>query len=62
VSPFISITSGRPFNLTTGRDLNSDGLFNDRPAFATEALRSSVVRTAFGVFDTTPAATQACGA
>jgi hypothetical protein len=59
MSPFITITSGRPFNLTTGRDLNGDGLFNDRPAFATDALRSTAVRTAFGVFDTTPAATQA---
>jgi hypothetical protein len=34
VSPFMTITSGRPYNVTVGKDLNGDGLFNDRPAFA----------------------------
>jgi hypothetical protein len=34
-SPFLTITSGRPFNITTGQDLNGDGLFTDRSAFAT---------------------------
>lgn len=33
-SPFITLASGRPFNITTGKDLNGDGLYNDRPAFA----------------------------
>ncbi len=33
-SPFITLASGRPFNITTGVDSNGDGLFTDRPAFA----------------------------
>jgi len=33
VSPFIIANSGNPYNLTAGRDLNGDSLFNDRPYF-----------------------------
>jgi hypothetical protein len=33
-SPFITLASGRPFNITTGQDTNGDGLYTDRPAFA----------------------------
>jgi hypothetical protein len=47
-------TSGGPFNITSGRDLNGDSLFNDRPAWATDLSRSSVVRTSYGLFDTDP--------
>ncbi len=57
-SPFLTITSGRPFNITTGTDLNGDGIYNDRPAFATDLTRSSVVRTAYGNFDVSPLAGQ----
>ena len=32
VSPFLTITSGRPYNITTGSDLNGDGLYTDRPS------------------------------
>jgi hypothetical protein len=32
-SPFLTMTSGRPYNIITGTDLNGDGLFTDRPAF-----------------------------
>ena len=44
----------RPFNITIGRDLNGDTIFTDRPAFATDLSRPSVVRTAFGAFDLAP--------
>jgi len=46
--------SGAPFNITIGRDLNGDSIFNDRPAFATDLSRASVVQTEFGAFDTDP--------
>jgi hypothetical protein len=59
LSPFLVATLGRPFNITVGRDLNGDTLFTDRPSFATDLSRASVVRTAFGVFDLAPAAGQA---
>ena len=58
VRPFISARSGRPFNITTGTDLNGDTIYNDRPAFATDLSRPSVVRTAYGNFDTAPLPSQ----
>jgi hypothetical protein len=54
VSPFMVANSGAPFNIITGQDLNNDSIFNDRPAFATDLTRPSVVQTSFGAFDTTP--------
>jgi len=32
LSPFMLVTSGQPYNVTTGQDLNGDSIFNDRPA------------------------------
>ena len=58
VSAFAAGTSGIPFNITTGSDLNGDTIFNDRPAFATDLARPSVVKTRFGNFDTQPIAGQ----
>lgn len=54
LSPFITASSGRPFNITTGRDGNGDSLFNDRPALALDLSRPSVVVTPYGAFDTQP--------
>jgi len=54
LSPMLVATSTRPFNITIGRDLNGDTIFTDRPAFATDLSRPSVVRTAFGAFDLAP--------
>ena len=34
LSPFIVASSGTPYNVTLGRDLNGDSVFNDRPSFA----------------------------
>lgn len=53
-SPFVVMHTGAPFNITIGNDLNGDGVFNDRPAWATDLSRLSVVRTAWGNFDTQP--------
>ena len=53
-SPLIVATSGAPFNITTGADNNDDSLFVDRPAFATDLNRPSVVNTQFGAFDLLP--------
>ena len=33
LSPFPTVASGRPYNITVGRDLNGDSLYLDRPAF-----------------------------
>jgi len=57
-SPMISMASGNAYNITTGKDLNGDSQYNDRPAFATDLTRPSVVKTAYGNFDTAPIAGQ----
>ena len=51
---YISASSGVPFDITLGQDLNGDSQYNDRPAFATDRTRASVVATRFGVFDSAP--------
>jgi hypothetical protein len=53
-NPFLQLSSGGPFNIVVGRDLNGDTLFNDRPALATDLTRASVAKTAYGNFDTLP--------
>ncbi|HEY2499799.1 MAG TPA: carboxypeptidase regulatory-like domain-containing protein [Candidatus Angelobacter sp.] len=58
LSPFMVANSGAPFNVIIGRDINGDSIFNDRPAFATDLSRPSVVQTDFGAFDTSPIAGQ----
>ncbi|MBX7219894.1 MAG: carboxypeptidase regulatory-like domain-containing protein [Blastocatellia bacterium] len=53
LSPFIVLRSGRPFNITTGRDTNGDTVFTERPAFA-EAGAPGSITTAFGTFNPNP--------
>jgi hypothetical protein len=55
LNPFLIVNSGRPFNITTGRDSNGDTLFTERPALATDFGKPGVVVTRFGVFDPNPA-------
>jgi len=45
LSPFMIFTSGSPYNVTAGHDLSGDSLFNDRPAFATNASGACVLPT-----------------
>ena len=54
LNPLIVANSGRPFNITIGRDTNGDTLFTERPAFATDLTRPGVVVTPFGAFDPNP--------
>jgi hypothetical protein len=54
LSPFLIATSGSPYNVSIGQDVNGDSINNDRPAFATDLSRPSVVITPFGAFDTNP--------
>src|SRR5262249_30863448 len=53
VSPLINISSGRPFNITTGFDNNGDRIFSDRPAFA-NAGDAGAIPTPFGIFNPKP--------
>ena len=54
INLFFAARSHAFFDITTGQDNNGDSIYNDRPAFATDLSRPSVVRTAFGNFDTSP--------
>ncbi|HET9178707.1 MAG TPA: carboxypeptidase regulatory-like domain-containing protein [Terriglobia bacterium] len=54
-SPFMVMTSGRPYNITLGQDLNGDSIFNDRPALAT-SMCATCVQTSLGIFNIDPVA------
>src|SRR5436853_3514173 len=34
LNPFVIVSSGNPFNITTGLDTNGDSLFTERPTYA----------------------------
>src|SRR3989475_3487182 len=55
LSPFLVASSGIPFNITTGKDLNGDSVFNDRPGFATsQSNPQNVITNKYGSFDLLP--------
>jgi hypothetical protein len=65
LSPFLVASSGSPFNITAGSDLNGDSIFNDRPGLVSKATcptvvlpgaGSSVYCTPLGTFDASPTA------
>lgn len=58
LNPMLVISSGNPFNITIGRDLNGDTLFTERPAFAADLTKPGVVITKFGAFDPNPTAAE----
>jgi len=45
-----NLNSGLPYNITTGRDNNGDGNFNDRPS-VTEKSETTAIPTPFGALD-----------
>jgi hypothetical protein len=61
LSPFTMISSGTPYNITTGRDTLGSGFTNERPALVTslDAAQCSggdlVYRSGFGCFNLNPA-------
>ncbi len=58
LSPFLIVSSGIPFNITTGQDIFGDAQFNTRPAFAAcgAGAQTNVVQTVYGCFNTLPQA------
>jgi Carboxypeptidase regulatory-like domain len=52
ISPFLSASSGSPFNIQVSQDVNGDSFFNDRPVFASSASNpADVDTTKYGNFD-----------
>jgi hypothetical protein len=54
LSPFVLVSSGRPYNITIGRDLNHDSLFTERPAYAIDPNQPGLVATPYGLLDPNP--------
>jgi hypothetical protein len=54
LNPYINIQSGAPFDITAGRDLYGDTLFNGRPAFASNPTKPGLISTAYGLLDPNP--------
>jgi hypothetical protein len=55
-SPFVVVSSGRPFNITLGQDVNGDSFFNDRPSYA-QPGDTDTVSTPYGDFNLNPGTT-----
>jgi Carboxypeptidase regulatory-like domain len=55
ISPFIVIHSGSPYDITVGRDLYGDTLFNARPGIATDLNKPGLIYTQYGWLDPNPA-------
>jgi len=52
LNPFMIVSSGTPYNVTLGQDLNGDSIFNNRPGFVSTASCSTVTQTPSGNFCT----------
>ena len=56
LSPFMIFTSGSPYNVVVGQDLNGDSILNDRPAFATNVTGACLSPTAACHYNASPTA------
>jgi hypothetical protein len=66
LNPFIIVSSGQPYNVTAGPDLNGDSIFNDRPSLVSTTRCSNmppytagIACTPLGTFNLAPAPGQA---
>jgi hypothetical protein len=55
INPLVIISSGAPFNITTGIDSNGDTLFTERPSFAGGQAGTEAKVTRLGAFVLNPA-------
>jgi hypothetical protein len=56
LNPLFIADSGSPFDITVGRDLYGNTLFNGRPGLAAEPIRPGLVSTRYGLLDPNPVA------
>lgn len=54
LSPFVTASSGEPYDIVVGRDLDGDSVFADRPAYASDPSLPGVVRTPYGLLNPAP--------
>ena len=53
-NPYLVMDSGPPFDITAGRDLYGDTLFNGRPGIATGPNKPGLIATKYGLLDPNP--------
>jgi hypothetical protein len=53
-SPFVSIQTGAPFNITTGSDPYNTTLFNARPGIDAPSGKAGLIQTSYGLLDPNP--------
>jgi hypothetical protein len=53
-SPFVNLSSGAPFNITSGSDEYGTSLFTSRPGIATDSLLPGLIQTKYGLLDPNP--------
>jgi len=53
-NPLLTANTGPPFDITTGRDLYGDTLFNSRPGIASDPTKPGVILTSYGLLDPNP--------
>lgn len=58
ISSDMYFRTGSRFNIITGRDTNRDGIYSERPAFATDPNKPGVVQTPYGLLDPNPTSTE----
>lgn len=49
-----AIRNGSRFNITTGRDSNGDGVYSERPSFASDPNKPGIIKTIYGLLDPNP--------
>lgn len=49
-----NLRTGSRFNITTGRDTNRDGIYTERPAFASDPTKPGLIQTEYGLLDPNP--------
>ncbi len=55
LNPLLTTETGLPYDITVGRDLYGNTLFNGRPALATTARPGVIATARYGLLDTNPA-------
>jgi hypothetical protein len=53
-NPMLTANSGPPFDITAGRDLYGDSLFNGRPGIAADSSKPGLIATQYGLLDPNP--------
>src|ERR1700738_4467503 len=54
VSPFVTVQSGAPFDITAGNDLYGTTLFNGRPGIPTDSNKPGLIPTGYALLDPNP--------